>query len=472
MTNVISPDAIVYDKSIYPRSKPSTSTINEYADALASGAQFPPIILEKETNKLLDGYHRWKAYLKCQKPEQYDFLDNEKAKAVPRDIPCEYHTVPENITPRLYALYLSSRNGLRPRNSDKEIIAQEQYNEYPGTPISIIAKYIGVSCKTAKKFIESLVAEYEETKRSIVMRLSFLGWSQDEISNSLESIYPNAKGTSQQWVADFLPENGKFQKLVKSDWDKGLQPGTVAQRYNLPEILAWHIGLSEYTDQQRMEKLGIKVQPYDFWNFGKCHDLFGSAYPGRIPGQLVAHVLYHYSDPGAMIVDPMAGSGTTIDVCLAMGRKCYAFDMAPKRLDIIEHDLKDGWHNRVKKADLIFWDPPYFSKKDEGYVDGSISGLDRQEYLSFFSERLLEAHALVKQGTRLAFLMSDWNDEETETGIFLWDYADIIHASGWELIRQTQVPLSTQSVHPDIVEKFRAAKRQARLARYLLLAKA
>ena len=31
--------------------------------------------------------------------------------------------------------------------------------------------------------------------------------------------------------------------------------------------------------------------------------------PGRIPGELIAHVLYFFTKPGDVIVDPMVGSG-------------------------------------------------------------------------------------------------------------------------------------------------------------------
>ena len=70
----------------------------------------------------------------------------------------------------------------------------------------------------------------------------------------------------------------------------------------------------------------------------------------------------------------------------------------------------------------------------------------------------------------LSFLMADWNDNEGKLpGIFLWDYADLIYESGWTLERQIQVPLTTQQVHPDIVNKYRESRKLARLARYLLI---
>jgi len=115
---------------------------------------------------------------------------------------------------------------------------------------------------------------------------------------------------------------------------------------------------------------------------------------------------------------------------------------------------------------------------DDGYIDGSISKLASDQYVQFFRDRLAEAHERVKPKTRLAFLMSDWDDEHLEgkdgagDEIFLWHYADAIMDAGWTLRRHIQVPLSTQQVHPDIVNKFRKSRRLARLERYLLIAEA
>lgn len=483
-TQRIKLDDVKYDGSIYPRVKPSSTVIAEYADALAGGAKFPPIVLEVGTNRLLDGYHRWKAHVKLRDEYQLS-LDESKGDFLtdlPTDIEAEMHVIPDGIEPKLYALYLSAQNGYRPTASEKETAAQEQYQKHPGTAIETIAKYTGVSAPSVRKYIKPLMAKFEEDKRSVILRLNALGWTQGEIAETLQSLWPDAKGVSRVSVTNFLLEIENFRFLTKNDIDKGHTPETVAQRHALPEIIAWQIALDGLPDEQRMERLNIKTQPYDVWQFAKCHDLFGSQHPGRIPGELVAHVLYFFTEPGAKVIDPMAGSGTTLDVCLAMGRECYAYDIDDRheRPDVIAHNISvDGWPERVKKADLIFWDPPYFDKMDsttigsDGYIDGSISKLPRAEYMDFFAKRFKEAKQLVKKGTKLAFLMSDWDDNTGEReGIFIWDYADLIRDAGWKLTRQIQVPLSTQQVHPDIVNKFRKSRRLARLERYLLIAEA
>ena len=494
-------DEVVWDPSIYPRDKWSTSVVNEYVDVLKSGKQFKtPIVVEEGTNRLLDGKHRHLAYSKYQ--TEYDdasksdkFDPNEWATPVD-EIPVEYHKIPEGVPAYLYALSLSAKHGLRHTPTDKKTVARRVLQENPDFDVNRIAEYASVSWKTAKTYVEDLLARRKEEQKYIAYRTYLLGWTKEEVASGIgcprktvDDRYFSAKNGNPEKLQDFaknsLPPDSEFGKLessVKDLLNSGIPHLDVAERFNMPLILIHAIDLQGRTDEERMNRLNISIMPYDNWTFGKCNDLFGNDHPGRIPGQLVAHVLYFFTEQGDMVIDPMSGSGTTQDVCLAMGRKCYAYDIDTRhnRHDVIVHNIeKDGWHDRIKKADLIFWDPPYFSKMDKanigenGYIEGSISQLQRDKYLEFFASRLADAKKMVKPGTKVAFLMSDWDDEkEEQEGIFIWDYANVMKEAGWKLKRQIQCPLSTQQVHPDIVNKFRKSKRLARLERYLIIGKA
>lgn len=57
-------------------------------------------------------------------------------------------------------------------------------------------------------------------------------------------------------------------------------------------------------------------------------------YPGRIPGQVIEHVLWPFTEPFDIVIDPMAGGGTTLDECKAMTLRYQYFDIAPVRNDI------------------------------------------------------------------------------------------------------------------------------------------
>ena len=170
-------------------------------------------------------------------------------------------------------------------------------------------------------------------------------------------------------------------------------------------------------------------------------------------------------------MDPMAGSGTMVDACAYLNRRVYAYDAqpVPGRADILAHDFAaSGWPERTAQARLIFWDPPYYKKLEDAYGEKSISRLERKEYLSVFERAARTIPAKFKG--RLALLVSDYDEPENpEESIFVWQYVELFTASGWKVERRIQVPLTTQQVHPDLVLKFRAARRLARLGRDLVI---
>jgi tRNA G10 N-methylase Trm11 len=53
------------------------------------------------------------------------------------------------------------------------------------------------------------------------------------------------------------------------------------------------------------------------------------AYAAKCPPQLVAYGLRYYSEPGEMVLDPMAGSGTTLVEARLMGRHAVGYDLDP-----------------------------------------------------------------------------------------------------------------------------------------------
>ncbi len=70
------------------------------------------------------------------------------------------------------------------------------------------------------------------------------------------------------------------------------------------------------------------------------------------------NLIQRYTKEGDVVVDPMCGSGTTIDVCNEEKRQVFGFDLVSRRSDIKEADarkipLPDNF------AHLVFIDSPY-----------------------------------------------------------------------------------------------------------------
>jgi hypothetical protein len=55
---------LVFDFSIYPRHKIELYHVHQMAETLRAGGSFPPIIVERKTKRVVDGWHRTEAYRK------------------------------------------------------------------------------------------------------------------------------------------------------------------------------------------------------------------------------------------------------------------------------------------------------------------------------------------------------------------------------------------------------------------------
>ena len=86
-------------------------------------------------------------------------------------------------------------------------------------------------------------------------------------------------------------------------------------------------------------------------------------YIGATPAWVIWNLLSRYTRPGDVILDPMCGSGTTLDVAAELQRKGIGFDLLPSRDDIQSADAR---HIPLSAAsvDFVFLDPPYSTHVD------------------------------------------------------------------------------------------------------------
>ncbi len=86
-----------------------------------------------------------------------------------------------------------------------------------------------------------------------------------------------------------------------------------------------------------LQEEGIELS--SVWNFGSREKGYGShLFHGNCIPQVVKQCILKYRKEGDWVLDSMSGSGTTLDVCKSLGRKCLAFDINPARPDIKKAD--------------------------------------------------------------------------------------------------------------------------------------
>ncbi|MEO1584531.1 MAG: DNA methyltransferase [Planctomycetota bacterium] len=98
-------------------------------------------------------------------------------------------------------------------------------------------------------------------------------------------------------------------------------------------------------------------------------------YAGATPSWVIWQLLQRYTREGDTVLDPMVGSGTTIDVCNDLARKPIGFDLAPSRSDIQQADARHIPLDN-NSVDFAFIDPPYSTHIDYSDDERCIGKLD------------------------------------------------------------------------------------------------
>jgi hypothetical protein len=203
---------------------------------------------------------------------------------------------------------------------------------------------------------------------------------------------------------------------------------------------------SAYKDLRRRDRYsaGFRPTPYDVWPF-KHDRAFGIPHPGSIPPAIVAHLLHYYTQPDALVVDPMAGGGTTLDVCESMGRRCLAYDLHPVRPDVKQWDVNDGFPPESNGCDLVFADPPYHTMLARRYARDGIATAPLSSWMAFLHRLASAAFATLRPGGHLALLVANQTEKDLPAGYGYLDHAfygyEAMRAAGFLPERRISCPM-------------------------------
>jgi len=101
----VSAALLIEDMNLYPRGHVDEIHVGNLSRSLEAGAKFPPIIADRKTKQIIDGFHRRRAYMK---------LNGEAAK-----IPVEWRDYPNDATRLADAIKTNSGHGLRLNRQDE-----------------------------------------------------------------------------------------------------------------------------------------------------------------------------------------------------------------------------------------------------------------------------------------------------------------------------------------------------------------
>ena len=158
-------------------------------------------------------------------------------------------------------------------------------------------------------------------------------------------------------------------------------------------------------DKPRLESTTLWDYPRQ--TYGKIQK-GNNKYAGVTPAFVIYNLVKRYTELGDLVLDPMAGSGTTIDVCTEEARNCIAYDISPTRPDIIQNDARKI-PLATASVDMIFVDSPYGDNIYYNDHPGNIGKISA-EAAQFYEELdkvMAECHRVLKPGKVLGWLIGD-----------------------------------------------------------------
>ncbi len=131
-------------------------------------------------------------------------------------------------------------------------------------------------------------------------------------------------------------------------------------------------------------------------------------YRGVTPAFVIWNIVQRYTKEGDLVIDPMCGSGTTIDVCKEEKRKVLGFDIVPYREDIKQADARN-LPLEDKIGDFIFIDSPYSDNIDYNKHSDNIGNIscEKEEFFIELEKVAKEAHRILKPNKYIAWLIGD-----------------------------------------------------------------
>lgn len=183
----------------------------------------------------------------------------------------------------------------------------------------------------------------------------------------------------------------------------------------------------------------LRVFTTTLWEYPSQHYDGGSSrmqgdkdYAGATPSWVVWQLLHRYTRAGDTVLDPMCGSGTTLDVCADLGRIGVGFDLNPQRPEIALADARE-LPVEDQSADFVFVDPPYsthitysdddrcIGRLDAGAAPGPEDDIAGQAYYESMEEVIAELYRVLRPNRYMGLYVSDsWRKQRgVKGGLFM-----------------------------------------------------
>ena len=406
---------VVFRDDLYPRIDTNVETVQKYAEDLTV---LPPIDINQR-NELIDGWHRWTAHKK-----------NEVA-----DIECFVTETASDAELLELAIERNASHGLQLSQSDKQDMARKIYHATPERERTEkkkqLAKILSVSERTVSGWLSRIDKDTKAARDKKIFNMWMACYTQEEIAEVV-GLEQRSVGQILEKIAD-LPESLKSTANHLTDFEPPI--------YNI------------WKQQEKSE---------------------GSNHYGNSEVKWVDNLLYLYTKPFDVVIDPFAGGGSTIDICKKRYRRYWVGDRKPiieREKEIRKWDITEGLPplRRWQDVGLVYLDPPYWKQAEGRYSNDptDLANMDIDKFnetlaglINGISKKLEDAYiALIIQPTQ-------WNAPEKQ---FTDHVGDMLKLVKLPVDMRYSVPYESQQHNAQTVEWAKENKKCLVLTREIIV---
>lgn len=410
---------VVFRKDLYPRIEHNQSKAQEYSENI----EHLPAIEVNQHNELIDGFHRWTAH---------KLAGVETIEVVVTETTSDMHLLE-------LAIKTNASHGLQMSQADKKKMAIKLYSvgERSADRKKELASLLSVTVRSVTGWVSDLDQAEREERRAIILDM----WQRCYTSEEIGVAVGLHKDSVNEEVCRILED------VLKS----------VKVNFSEPEF-----------------------QPpiYNVWAFGKKTN--ETSHFGNTEQRIVDNLLWLYTNPGDIVIDPFGGGGSTLDVCRQRGRRCWISDRKPKpgmedRLRTMDICAEvPSLNKRWSDVSLTYLDPPYWRQAQGEYSDDKedLANMPLDEFTSKMVDAVKRIAAKQSKGAiALIIQPTQWRAEPK--GSFADHVFDIVQGVSRcsKLILENRVscPYSSEQCTPQMVSWAKENKKLLVLSRELIV---
>lgn len=420
-------DQVIVRDDLYPRLQHDQSRAQEYSEITDV---LPPIEVN-QNNELIDGKHRLVGFRLASK----------------ESIPITVTETKSDVDLLALAIKRNAHHGLQLQKKDKKKMALRLYlDESSWGSFSsagdraAVKKDIAALLSCSEKLVREATSEADqrmrEERKERVQELYLQAYTTEEIGEQVGLKRRRAEDELSA-VLNELPKSPKV--TFSDDFD--------------PPI-------------------------YNVWSFSKKSNK--TSHPGNTEQRIVENLLWAYTEPLDIVVDPFAGGASTLDVCRKRGRRCWTSDLNPqpglegivRQLDITKE--LPPLHKRWSETSLVYLDPPYWKQVEGEYSDSPQDLANYEsadEFHNMMSKIVCSFSKKMKGGSHIALIIqpTQWRAPERQYTDHVFEIIKRVGNKKLVVENRVSCPYSTEQCTPQMVNWAKENKQFLVLSRELII---